>query len=421
MVPDSSSSTSRRAVLGAGLSVAAGGLSSTLLAASGDAQSTSSSESASTFTDWPLERYDPAGTGYNPDVAGPSESVRVKWRAELDDFRGGRASPILVDDTVYVVGTGVAALDAGDGSVEYHHEGPYQSGPALASAEAYTSDTLVVAGSQGYIGLNARGGADLFGRQLGFERWYQGGDPPEFYTFGAPPTASPPVVVDGVVYVADAATDRLAALDPSSGRELWATEVGRENASGQPGRPAVHDGTVYVGWWPHGAEAYDAETGERRWQQEVDGDVVCSPTATDERILFPDTTGVTALDPEEGTEQWRFDHGGNVTNAGAVAVADGTMFVVSDTEAQLLHAVDVTTGEAKWQTEGVAREATPVVADGVVYLASGGHDLVAVDAETGALNWRFETEWGVGTPAVSDGILFVSGAYRDVYALEAGR
>lgn len=406
-------------MLGVGGTVAAGGLAGSVLATTGDAQSVQPGES--TFSDWPLERYDPAGTGYNPDVSGPGESVQVKWRTELNDFRGGRASPILVDDTLYAVGAGVAALDARDGTVQYAVEGSYLSGPGVVPAEAYRSKTLVVAGSQGYVGLNSRGGATLLGRRFGFERWHQGGEPPSRFTIGALPTASPPVVADGVVYVADAVTDRLAALDPSSGRERWHTEVGHENASGQPGRPAVHDGTVYVGWWPQGAGAYDAQTGVQLWQQEVDGDIVFSPTAMDDRVLFPDPEGVTALDPADGSELWRFDHAGNVTDDGAVAVADGTLFVVSDTEDRSLHAVDVTTGEERWRVPDVAREATPVVADGVVYLAADGFDVVAVDAGDGTVHWRFETENGAGTPAVSDGVLFVSGGYESVYALEAGR
>ncbi|SEO78904.1 Outer membrane protein assembly factor BamB, contains PQQ-like beta-propeller repeat [Halogranum amylolyticum] len=410
-------SPSRRSLLGVGSAVVAGGLSSSLLATTGDAQSATSE---STFTDWPLERCDPAGTGYDPDATGPGPTVREKWRVELDDFRGGRASPILVDDTLYVVGGGVAALGPERGDVRFHHEGPYRSSPAVAPAEAYTSETLVLAGARGYVGLNARGGRELFGRRVGFERWWQGGDEPEFSTFG-PPTASPPVAVDGVVYVADASADRLAAVDPSNGREHWSTEVGRESYGGHPGRPAVLDGTLYVSYWPNSAAAYDTETGERLWRSEVKEQSVLPPTATAEGVLVPDRTGVTALDREDGSERWRYDHGGNVTD-GAVAVAEGTVFVTSNTDERFVHAVDLETGEERWRTPNVAGETVPVVADGVVYVSARGYDeLVAVDADTGDVHWRFEAEYGVGTPAVSDGVLFLAGGYRSVYALEAGR
>ena len=413
MVPDLSETLSRRSVLGAGASLVAGGVAGRTLSTRADAQS------SATFTVWPLERYDPAGTGYNPKTTGPGTTVREKWRVELDDFRGGRASPVLVDDTLYVVGGGVAALNPARGEVRFHHEGAYRSSPAVAPAEAYTSNSLVLAGSRGYVGLNARGGRELFGRRVGFERWWQGGDEPEFSTFG-PPTASPPVAVDGVVYVADSSADRLAAIDPSNGRERWSTEVGREDRGGQPGRPAVLDGTVYVSYWPNSAAAYDVATGERLWRSEVGEQFVLPPTATPEGILVPDRTGVTALDPEDGSELWRYDHGGNVTD-GTVAVAEGTVFVTSNTEERFVHAVDLETGEEQWKTSDVASETVPVVADGVVYLSSRGYDeLVAVDVDSGDVHWRFETEYGVGTPAVSDGVLFVTGGYQRIYALEAG-
>jgi outer membrane protein assembly factor BamB len=415
MVPPLSDTPSRRSVLGAGVSLVAVAVAGKTLSTSADALS-----SPATFTDWPLERYDPAGTGYNPDTTGPGSTVSEKWRVELDDFRGGRASPVLVDNTLYVVGGGVAALDPARGEVRFHREGAYRSSPALTPAEAYTSKSLVLAGSRGYVGLNARGGRELFGRRVGFERWWQGGETPKFSTFG-PPTASPPVAVDGVIYVADASADRLAAIDPSSGREHWSAVVGREDYGGQPGRPAVLDGTLYVSYWPHNAAAYDTETGDRLWHSEVREQLVLPPTATSEGILVPDRSGVTSLDPEDGSERWRYDHGGNVTD-GAVAAAEGTVFVTSNTEERFVHAVDLETGEERWKTSDVASETIPVVADGVVYLSSRGYDeLVAVDADSGDVHWRFETEYGVGTPVVSDGVLFAAGGYQRIYALEAGR
>jgi outer membrane protein assembly factor BamB len=56
------------------------------------------------------------------------------------------------------------------------------------------------------------------------------------------------------------------ALDTDDGSVEWTS--GDLGAAG--GRPAVVDGTVYVG----GGEltAIDASTGERRWQRELDGD-----------------------------------------------------------------------------------------------------------------------------------------------------
>lgn len=416
MVLELPQTPSRRAVLGTGASVVAGGILSGALATNADAQSSA----LASAPDWPLERYDPAGTGYNPDVDGPGTSVREAWRTDLDDFRGGDASPILVDGTLYVVGGGVAALDAADGSVTYHYDGQHRRTPALAPAEAYTSDTLVVAGERGYTGLHVDGGVELFGRRVGLERWRHRAAGDRFSFFSAP-SAPAPVVSDGTVYVANPTTDRLAAIDPSNGREQWGHEVSDEGVGGQPGRPAVLDGTVYVTHWPHNVTAYDAATGAHLWDADVTEQFVLPPTATSESVLVPDRTGVTALDPDEGSELWRYEHDGNAT-AGAAAVAEGTVYLTAGYSNPTLHAVDLATGEAVWETPNVAQESVPVVADGVVYVSARVTDeLVAVDAATGEVHWRFDTEYGVGIPAVSDGKLFLTGGYGHVYALEAGR
>jgi outer membrane protein assembly factor BamB len=420
MVPERSTTLSRRTLLGTSVGVVAGGFLSGTLPSGVGARSQSSAGSSTAGPDWPLERYDPAGTGYNPDATGPTEAVREKWRTALDDFRGGDASPVLVDGTLYVAGGRVAALDADDGSVSFSHDGQYRGSPAFATAEAYTSETLVVAGERGYTGVNAAGGATFLGRQFGFERWRHTGDERGFGFFNAP-FASTPVVADNTVYVANATADRLAAVDPSSGRERWGVTVGRDDRGGRPGRPAVLDGTVYVSYWPHNVAAHDAETGEQRWHSEVKEQTVLPPTATPEAVLAPDRTGVTALDPETGEELWRYDHGGNATE-GAAAVAEGTVYLTAGHSFPTLHAVDLATGEEVWQTPDVAEKAIPVVADGVVYVSAPLTDeLVAVDAETGEVRWRFETEYGVGVPAIGDGTLYLTGGYRDVYALEEER
>ncbi|WP_198661969.1 outer membrane protein assembly factor BamB family protein [Halorussus litoreus] len=380
-------------------------------------QSTDDSPS-STAHDWPMARYDAAGTGYSPDASGPGESVRVKWRREPDDFSGGTGSPILVGGTVYATSGTLVALDAETGETRFSTQGSYRSSPARADARAYQTDTLAVASPRGVFGLNAGGGLRLLGREFGVERWHGPRSESRTTLFG-PPTAPPPVVVDGRVYAAIPGTDHVVALDASSGRELW-----RASPDDELRRPAVRDGRLFAVNWPYQVTAYDAATGERDWQTQLDEQMVLAPTATSDAVVVPDRLGVTTLDASDGSLRWRFDHDGNATEGAATVAEDvpadseDTVFVQSAGGDGRLHAVDLATGEERWSAP-VSGEGTPVVADSVVY-AAGHREIVAFDATAGDVRWRHETRLPVSTPAVGDGALYAT-THGQIIALEADR
>ncbi|WP_227356780.1 outer membrane protein assembly factor BamB family protein [Haladaptatus salinisoli] len=367
-------------------------------------------------TDWPMARYDAAGTGYNPDAVGPKRAARVKWRRRPERFSGGVASPVLLGDTLYAIGRGLVALDAATGATRFSREGPYRSSPARADAEAYETDTLAVTAPTGVYGLNAGGGIRLFDYEFGVERWHGSSREPSFDFFGSP-SAVPPVTVGSTVYATvpgpapDAA--RIVALDASSGRELW-----RRSSGDELRRLAFRDGTLFAVNWPFRVSAYDATTADRLWTRDLDEQMVLAPTATDDAVVVPHRTGVVALDSRDGSVRWRFRHDGNATE-GAAAVADGRVFVASAGDDGSLFALDLATGDVLWSAP-VLGERTPVVADGVVYVsASFSSELVALDAATGAVRWRFETG-PASPPAVGDGVLYVVSHGR-VVALEEGR
>ena len=368
--------------------------------------------SVSTY-DWPMERYDPAGTGFNPSASGPKDGVRVKWQRELDDHLGGGSSPILVDGMLYTTGYGLLALDMATGETRFVVEGSYQSSPALAEATAYTTDTLAVTSPWGVYGLNADGGIRLLGHQFGTERWHGPDHEPDHSFFG-PPMAVPPVTVGSTIYATlpgDGDVGYVVALDANDGRERW-----RQSPGDELRRPAARNGVVFTVNWPSTANAYDADSGERLWHRELDEQMVLAPTATNEGVVVPDRTGVTLLDARDGSIEWRFEHGGNATE-GAAAVARGRVFVASGDSEGSVYAIDLERGEEVWATP-LPGEGTPVVADGVVYIATATYsELVALDAASGEVRWRYESRASVSTPAVGDGVLYAVG-YDRIFALE---
>ncbi|MFC4542891.1 PQQ-binding-like beta-propeller repeat protein [Halosolutus amylolyticus] len=376
----------------------------------------------STAFDWPMARYDPAGTGHNPDASGPKDDASIVWEQRLDESTYGVTAPILVRDALFTVDRqGLVALDRETGEVRFSRTGSYLSSLARADASAYRTETLAVTGSEGVYGLNAGGGYEFGGFAFGSERWHGPGRESAYSTRASP--GESPVAADGSVYAIVPDTDRVVALDANSGRRRWERTIGDPRSIGSH-RPAVRDGTVYVSSSAGDVAAFDAETGERRWSVTLDrsdGEItrqLLALTATGEGLVVPSRTAVSFLDPDSGDVLWEYDHGGNATE-GSAAVANGVVFVTDGDGS--LHAIDLETGEEVWSID-YARQVEPVVADGVLYL--GYHwlnELVAIDAVTGDRRWTYETDTiGFSQPIVGDGTLYVAVTDGIVALEEAG-
>lgn len=151
--------------------------------------------------------------------------------------------------------------------------------------------------------------------------------------------AARPVVAAGRVLVPT--VRGLVALDLDTGEERW--RHGREQpwASG----PAVHDGTVYVGFADQrGLVALDVETGDERWRVETRGAIAAAPTFDlgYEPLYVGDDTGqVYRIDPATGEVTLRGEVFGPVT-----ALAHRRSLKVG-TESGEVYASFLTTGNSR--------------------------------------------------------------------------
>lgn len=170
-----------------------------------------------------------------------------------------------------------------------------------------------------------------------------------------------------------------------------------------------------------------------RWQTRLSGQIYASPTV-DGGVAYVGTTGgvMNALDSRDGKLLWAFAAGRPIF--GAAAAAGDALYFVCDNG--YLFKLERATGKEVWRYDlgdgRVARVlphpqvfewdwqgATPVVADGVVYVGAGDGGFHAVDAATGAARWRFATGGRIRNGAAIDGARVVLGsADRFVYALE---
>ena len=398
---------SRRRVLQTASVAIAGG--STVAATTGGAETGQSAPDA-----WPMSRHDPAGTAHTT-AAGPKDGVELAWSHARTAWFRGTAEPILAGGTLYAAGAGLLALDPETGTRRFGHPGPYDSSPARANTSLYTTETLGVPSQSGVVGLNGAGGIRLpVVGTVGTERWRRR-TPDHRYPFASVPGDRPtPVAADGLVVTPTPDRESLVALDADDGEVRWHATPTTDDVGVTFTRPAVRDGVVYATAWPSQVSAYDLANGTRQWHRELDEQLLMAPVATDSGVVVLSRESVRSLALADGSTQWRYGHGGNVTES-TPAVGDGLVF--APTEDGTLDAVALDTGERAWRAP-FDGDGSPVVGDGVVYAVRSRYELVALDAATGVSRFRFEPEQvPLSPPVVADGRLYAANRHR-VLALE---
>jgi outer membrane protein assembly factor BamB len=143
-----------------------------------------------------------------------------------------------------------------------------------------------------------------------------------------------------------------------------------------------------------------------------------------------------AVDMESGDSRWEFEPAGYASSA--PALVEDTLYV--GTWGKQFHAIDVSTGETRWRQEIGHRfgSSSPVVVDGTVYVGTNGDGplvvsgpedeedfeacaFLALDADTGEIQWQYrefgEKENIDSSPAVAKGRVYFGGESA-VYALD---
>lgn len=338
------------------------------------------------------------------------------------------------------------------------------------AALAWTAETMasvdgvpVVGAERVYVHSSDRR-LYAFDRDSGERRWRT--------EIGAPPTggaASPRPIRDGerVLAVTDGG---VVALDRSTGREVWSVD-GR----GGPlaASPVIGEGVVLYQDGDRLARAVDRRTGALVGQRTFDrpllaaarqGDTATVVGLTGElgtaacrlrivstsdgtgrttdslpiettverpsyfrvadgvAVTDADSGAVAAFEVATGERLWRREHGTGVTPP--VTITDGTVYLKGHPEREVGEmAVDLRTGDPRWQLDLLGRGRCCVVAPAVgpdlAYVANTGDaQLVGVDAE-GTVRWRYEgTAVPAARPGVTDRRLFVPAENGGLYAIE---
>lgn len=192
--------------------------------------------------------------------------------------------------------------------------------------------------------------------------------------------ASP--AIDGDVVVVPYASGDLVALRMADGSGLWSESLSRSRTTSQlasmsdAARPAVDNGTVFaIG---HGGRmvATVATTGERLWSLSIPG--TQPPCVAGESVFVVDTSGqLMALHRRDGKVQWTTKLPGSNTWTGPV-LANGILWLASK-DGQLA-GVEATTGRVTGQMSiGDPVFIPPVVAQGKMFVLTDKAKLIALN------------------------------------------
>lgn len=345
------------------------------------------------------------------------------------------SSPLVVRDTIYF-GSDDGYFYAVDKKTQQLNW-KFNATGKIRTAPAVYNDTVYF--------MNSQGGFFALDRQTGEERWQYAAEPTaegeldswDYYD-------SSPCIADGMVIFGGGGRN-VYALDLADGTRQWVFKT----KSPVKSTPAYADGVVYFGDWAGNFYAVDADDAELQWkfsnqgntavksgqkdaaeQDFAAGAIHTSPTVADGIVFFGSRdANLYALDAQTGQEKWRFTMPEGSWVASSTAVVDDMVYV-GGADSRGLYALDAATGQVRWkQLTGKNVFSSPIVADGLVYVATGspvavpgsepGDEYVtAFEAVTGKEVWKVGMDHPVlSSVYVSLGKIFVTSVDGRLYVL----
>ena len=249
-----------------------------------------------------------------------------------------------------------------------------------------------------------------------------------------------PVAANGLVYVLSREGEQevIRALDLRQGRQVWGQaydapyEVNSAAAAHGPGpksTPLVANGRVYTFGISGILCAWDAQNGERAWQQVFTGQfeqtsplygTAMSPLAVDDVIVAHvgghDQGALAAFDAATGKRRWEWTGDGPAYASPIVAAVHGRPMLFAQTQGHLV-ALDPATGRLLWQREFTTQyeqnAVTPLYAQGLLLVSGYNRPIEALALARMEQRWQAQTEWEnaelsfyMSTPVERDGLLF---------------
>lgn len=336
---------------------------------------------ATARADWPEFR-GPTGDGHvNEKAVGLpltwSETNNLKWKTEIP-FRGW-STPVVLGNQVWITTATVEGhdyfalgLDKETGKVLFHEKVFHTDTPEPlgngASMNCYATPSAVIEPGRVYVHFGSPGTACLDTR-TGQVIWKRNDLPCRHYRG----SSSSPVAFENLLILTFDGADRqyLAALDKQTGATVWKTNRSVAwNDENTPG-PYVKDGDL----------------------RKAHGTPLIATVAGKPQLLSAGAKAAYGYDPRTGDELWRVEHP-DYSTAPRPLFANGLAYLITGSSKRELWAVKpdgrgvVTDTHVVWKLNSrVPRYASPLLVDGLIYLAAEESFLSAVDAGSGQVVW----------------------------------
>lgn len=242
-------------------------------------------------------------------------------------------------------------------------------------------------------------------------------------TFATPVLTPELAIVAGSGSGTDEKWTSVRAYDRATGEPRWHYRVpGQANTIAAP---HLQHGVVYLAAYYGHAAALDAATGTPRWERKLD--VGCcgvhGVAVSDDVMLVSINTGLMALSTADGHELWRHDlPDSRLVNTRPMLVDHVALLFELNGK---LHAFDARTGALQWEMQtpwgDTARSMAPMASDGHHVFALTGvvrPALSAINLATGNVRWTLRPGLWSHSPVVSNGVLYLATSHH-VLAFDA--
>jgi outer membrane protein assembly factor BamB len=294
-----------------------------------------------------------------------------------------------------------------------------------ASATPATDGRIVVA-SFGSMGVHAFDVAGNFLWKVDYGRANMGAYDLPGFEWGP---ASSPIIWNGLVIIqVDTQTDSFVmALKAETGETVWKTDRQELPSWGSPTIASTTAGPILVTNASNFVRAYDPRTGKERWRVGksskitapspiyADGVFVIASGRGPERPIFvvkPDALGdITLEDGKTSNEGIVWSKTGRGSYMPTPLAYKGLLYVLAN--GGILDAYDLKTGAEIYRQRlpviGSGYSASPVAADGKIYLSGEDGDMLVLKAgaEFAHIATNPMGELLMATPALSQGVMYV--------------
>jgi outer membrane protein assembly factor BamB len=213
-------------------------------------------------------------------------------------------------------------------------------------------------------------------------------------------------------------------VDPGAGRVVLPPPVANADWP-QAGGNASH-AMGHLAGHAQLTRAWRADIGEGGGYREK---ITARPVIAGRRVFTMDSDAVVStFDLGSGRREWRVDTQADEdrsSNVGGGLSVDGATLYASTGRGELL-ALDAASGRIRWRKSlGTAARSAPTLAEGKVFVATLGHQVMALAADDGRRLWAHQAGsantavLGLPAPAYSDGLVVAGFASGDLVALRA--